>query len=259
MSGAEHRRLAFRRAACALLIVLASSFAAAQSSSPEAAFYLGNQLFEKKDVKGAIAAYQEALAAGAGGTVLEFNLGTAYLWDGQIGRAIFHLRRAHALAPRDEDVKTNLTAARARAAEKFSRPASPAFVSALLWAHRELSLREAFWLFAALYALAMSLYLARAFVERRLLSRLAIVPLALALALAASLAMRLRPPEVKDGVIIDPEVLVFTGPSDTAYSVNFKLHQGAEVDVLEETDGWIKIAAPTGPRGYVPASQIGVL
>ena len=38
-----------------------------------------------------------------------------------------------------------------------------------------------------------------------------------------------------------------------------KLHAGAEVEVEEVLDGWVKIVVDADRKGYVPATQIGLL
>ncbi len=71
-------------------------------------FSKGNDAFEAGDFSGAITNYQAQLETGLTSAALHFNLAHTSYEAGQLGRSIFHYRRALALAPRDGDAKHNL-------------------------------------------------------------------------------------------------------------------------------------------------------
>lgn len=240
-----------------LLLLLLTATGVAQD--PERAFYRGNDAFEKKDYAAAITAYEEAIGLGARGATIHFNLGNACLFAGRHGAALYHYRVAERFEPRDPDIAANLRAARARAAEKFTRPTTTAFVAWLLFAHRKLTQREAFaWMTGCVLA-AAAFFAAHVLWRQPLVKKLGLIAVLPAFALAVSLVLRSqRIGESLEGVVIAPEAQVFTGPSETAYQVYFKLHEGAEVTVEERTPDWIKIVA--GDRkGYIPASHLALL
>lgn len=243
-----------------LLLVAGVRPAAAQSDGAiEKAFFRGNDLFEKKDYAGAAAAFAEAIQAGARGAVIHFNLGNAQLARGLFGEAIHQYRLAERAAPRDEDIQANLRLARSKVEEKFARPKSPAFVEALLFCHRSLTIVEEFKLFLLVWGGAMALFLVRVFVDRAILSRIGIVVGIVGLSIGVSLLMRSQGMDrTPEAVILAKEVQVRTGPADS-YSVYFLLHQGAEVTVLEESGEWLKIAVEGDRKGFVPKAQAGLL
>ncbi|MBL4685892.1 MAG: hypothetical protein JKY37_14955, partial [Nannocystaceae bacterium] len=77
----------------ALLVCVAPSVAAADAVDD--AFAKGNAAAAHKDWPAAVQSYQRATSlARRPSATLSFNLGTAYLRVGDLGRATYHLRRA---------------------------------------------------------------------------------------------------------------------------------------------------------------------
>lgn len=242
-----------------LLCLMAALPTLAQDSvNPEQAFYRGRELFDKGDLEGSIKAYKSALDAGSSKELL-FNLGTACLFAGRNGEALYYLRRAEELAPRDEDVLLNIEVARSRAIDAIKGTDRTKFVATLLFLHEKTTFGEAFALFACCYLVAMLLLHFRLIRDGRWFTRIAIMLLVIGTLIGCSLVVRAtQSGEQTDGVILPARVDVFSGPSDHLYSVFFELHSAAEVEVLEVKDGWVKIAVDD-KKGYVPANQIGLL
>lgn len=246
------------RAAVVLLLLAATSLG--QDVTPEEAFYSGNRAFKEREYAAAIESYRRALDAGYESAALHFNLGNAYLFSGRHGRALYQFRLAERLAPRDDDIRRNIAVARSRAADKLVRARAPTFVRGLSWFHRRTTAREALTLFCLSWLAGAALLHLRLFWRSAWLTRLGVVLLLAGLVPGSAAAMHaLARGTVEEGVILPEEVDVFTGPSDTAYSVYFKLHAGAEVDVEEVRDDWVKIAVDADRKGYVPAPHIGLI
>jgi hypothetical protein len=81
--------------------------ASAQDALAEAA-----QRFNNGDAAGAAEAYQNAVKQGAASADVYFNVGTAALRAGDVGRAVWGLLEARARRPQDADVLFNLELAR---------------------------------------------------------------------------------------------------------------------------------------------------
>ncbi|MFT7619845.1 MAG: tetratricopeptide (TPR) repeat protein [Planctomycetota bacterium] len=231
---------------------------AQESVNPEQAFYRGRELFDKGDFGQAIEAYKSALGVGDSKELL-FNLGTSCLFAGRDGEALYYLRRAERLSPRDEDIQLNIGVARSRAIDDIQGAERTSFVKSLLYFHEKTTFGEAFLLFALCYLGAMVLFHLRLIKEGRWFTRVAVVLMVVGSVMAYSLLARAAAAdEHQQGVILPAQVDVFSGPSDHRYAVFFKLHSAAEVEVLEVKDGWVKIAVDE-KKGYVPVNQIGLL
>lgn len=233
--------------------------AAAAPSAALSTFERGNTLYEEGDFEGALQSFREVLASGFEDAAVHYNCGNAAFKSGRLGEAIFHYRRAHALAPRDEDVAANLEYARFlavdateegartdRRAESWLGKATPEEI--LRWA-------------PALAGLAAVLGSASLFARRasRALRRAASAALALwVLAWAGAgflAAWTARDPEA---VVLARQSEVRSGPGP-GFSTAFVLHEGAEVAVEGERGEWIEISLPGDLRGWIAAAHVARL
>ena len=99
MNGALRRFLA--------LVLLASALTGHPADAAESAQALlqrGLAAYEKGEYGQAAADFGAVIAQGYDDPVLHYNLANALFKTGELGPAIWHYRRAHALAPRDEDI-----------------------------------------------------------------------------------------------------------------------------------------------------------
>ena len=85
---------------------------ATTATSVHASFERGVELYEQGEFEAAVEVFRGILATGVDDPVVHYNLANAWFKAGRLGRAIYHYRRAHALAPRDEDITANLECAR---------------------------------------------------------------------------------------------------------------------------------------------------
>src|SRR5215470_16400225 len=108
-----------------LALLLCAAFAghAGVAVAPEAR---GNALFDQAnaaylsaDTSRAVAGYEALLQEGVVSSVLETNLGAAYLRQGKRGLAALHLERALFLDASDDDAKTNLQEVRRGIVDKL--------------------------------------------------------------------------------------------------------------------------------------------
>ncbi|MEE9393235.1 MAG: tetratricopeptide repeat protein [Planctomycetota bacterium] len=239
-----------------VLVAIWTPWAGAQVEA-ERAFHRGSELFDKGDFAAAAKAWEEALAADAGGPTLHFNLGTAYLRLGRNGPALHQLLVAERFDPRDEDITTNLALARKRLG-RSSLDDRPTFIRTLLWLHEKTTPKEALSLFAVLWFVAFALLILRRAFGRPQTLGLAMSLIALGLILAFSLCARHFAWWSPTQAVVLQNATAFTGPSETTYQPHFKLPEGAEVEVLESKDTWLKVKAGD-QQGFLPASQLGLI
>ncbi len=220
--------------------------------APEAAevFVRANAAYEGGDFEAAVQLYQELLARGVDSGQVHYNLGNAYLRSGQLGRAVAAYRRSQSRLPRDQDVAANLAFARKSARDALAPPEPSAVLRTLFFWHFGLSRGE---LAAAVLVLNLGFWgvLALRLVWRRaeVLRWSAAVLLLPLLATAGSLALGAAFPR-RIAVVLPQEIDAHSGTSaDTV--VRFKLHAGSEVRVVEEREGWLRIALPDGQQGWI--------
>ena len=86
------------------LLALSGPAAAAGSESARGMFEQGLARYEAGDYDGAVEAFSRVAAEGVDDASVHYNLANSYFKSGRLGFAIYHYRRAQALAPRDADV-----------------------------------------------------------------------------------------------------------------------------------------------------------
>jgi hypothetical protein len=232
----------------------------AQDLSPTDAMLAANQAYEAGEYAKAAAGYEALIAFGIHNEDIYFNLGNAYFKLGDLGRAILNYRRAHYLDPRDSDITTNLTIARAQTIDQLDVTSTGAWANLVQIAEEWLTLRE-----AAILALVLWLIVCGLAILWVLLPRLrrwaglgiAVFGLFLTIGLISmanrAYLERFTPP----AVIVAQQVDVTSGPGDAdQYLVEFDLHSGAEVRLVESRPGWRRVSLPGDLQGWVPTDAI---
>ena len=243
----------------ALIVSLVSGDLAAESPSAPAdtssiAFDAANKLYEQGKFADAAAAYAQLAKNPSAGAAIHYNLGNALFKSGQIGRAIAAYHKAEQLAPHDPDVRANLRFARSQAQGPTLAPSR--------WAEwlDKLSLNEwtlltsvALWL----WMIPLTLIQFRAALRPALRSwilaaGITTVTLAVCLSLAWSFAAQ------RVAVVVAGQAVVHNGPLDES-SAAFTVHDGAELNLLDQKDDWFQVTAGDRRIGWLRRNQVLVL
>lgn len=247
-----------------LLLLLALSACAAACAGPQISgesFEAGNRLYEAGQFAEAAVAYQSLVDGGVADGALYYNLGNAYLKSGDLGRAILNYRRAQQWLPRDPDVALNLRLARAQTQDRLESetPDGVAGLGRRLLVEAT-TLNEAASLALGLWVVVCSLAAAMLLRPRvRSVLTYAMVAAVVLLVLSFfSVGARLVEMRRLPAVVVAPAVEVRSGPG-ADYLAEFTLHAGAEVRVIEERDGWMRIALPGDLQGWAPGDAVEAL
>ena len=222
-------------------------------SAPEL-FIEANAAYESGDYAAAVELYGALRDRGLDSGYLHYDLGNAYLRNGELGRAIASYRRSWLRLPRDEDVQANLDFARQTTQDALAAPGPSAVVSTLFFWHYGLSRSELARAALVLNVLFWGILALRLFRRRSEVLRWAtflfLIPL---VAVLASLTIRTVDPQ-RVAVVVPQEIEAQSGPGGDAV-VRFKLHAGAEVALRGRRDGWLRIALPDGQQGWIEAEH----
>lgn len=217
---------------------------------PGESFVRANTAYEAGEAQEAVALYEGILSGGMESGEIYYNLGNAYLRNGELGQAIASYRRSQALLPRNEDIRANLSFARRSAKDAIAPPDPSAAARTLLFWHYGLSRSELATTIVALNLLFWGLLALRLFRRgSELLRWLTFAVLALLLATAGSLAAHYFFP-ARIAVVIPQEIGAHNGP-DLDSVVRFKLHAGTELAVRDERGDWLRVALPDGQQGWI--------
>ena len=180
--------------------------------------------------------------------------GNAALGAQDIGRATLAYRRAMALHPRQPRAEGNLSWVRKRLPDWVPRPQTEDASDSLFFWHHTLTLAERHIIAALAFALTI-LLMAPWRRRRRLLRRLAILPVAIWIGMVVSIA--LDEPPVDDAVVVRDDTRLLSADSGGAPAALPKpLPAGTEVTIVETREPWARIALADGTKGWVQVSAI---
>jgi hypothetical protein len=269
------RRAPWRACAWPLVImaVLALAPVRAEADAVDDAFARGSAAAEAGDWNGAIEAYEQAASLlPERSAVLSYDLGTAYLHRGDLGRATYHLRRAldwrgGPTAELVESARYNLTIARRRAelravgsGAKIDRPET-------WWDLVVEALRAPGVGWSALVAgwLALGLVWLRGRRRRRgqgpttVLGAVLIVLTSIYAGLGVLHGLALRADRTAPEAIVLQDLVDARDGAGHHRPVTFRLQGGARVRVVARSPGWSRVRLPGGLEGWVREDAIGEL
>jgi tetratricopeptide (TPR) repeat protein len=241
-----------------LLLLLIGLSACTPQTTSGAQVAEANRLYEAGQFVEAVAAYQALVDAGVEDGTLYYNLGNAYFKAGDLGRAILNYRRAQRLLPRDPDVAANLELARAQTVDRLESDGG----TLVDFVHRVLvewtTLDEAAAITLGLWMVLCALIVTAILWPRGrqgLLYGIAVMAVLLAVGM---LSVGVRVSEARSkapSIVVAPSVEVRSGPGED-YLTEFSLHAGAEIRVLEQRNGWVRIALSGDLQGWMPSEAV---
>jgi hypothetical protein len=244
-----------------VIVLLAFATAAAQSPASAAArMQDANGHYESGRFAEALVAYEALAEGGVQHSALFYNLGSTYYKRGDLGRALLNFRRAQRLDPRDPDIAANLNFVRGLRRDQLDAADDGSLVGLVRTLENWLTLREAALLALVLWfvlaALATAVILRPAW-RQPLRPALIIIGGLLLLGLIANGNRLYYERHFPPGVIVAEAVDVTSGPGPKElYLLEFNLHAGTEVLLLDGRPGWQRVGLPGDLQGWVPAGAV---
>lgn len=244
-----------------LMLVFNLSWVLAQEPvSPTEVMLTANRAYEAGDYLGAAAGYEALVSYGLHNADVYYNLGNAYFKHGDLGRAILNYRRAYRLSPRDSDITTNLTIARAQTLDRLEASDETTLSNLIQLAEEWLTLREAAFLALFLWLLLSALAILAILLRRQRrwwAIGIGVVGFLLIVGLSSIGNRYYTEHRYPPAVVVAPQVQVTSGPGGSdQYLVEFDLHSGAEVQLLESRSDWRRITLSDNLQGWVPADAV---
>lgn len=210
-----------------------------------------------------IAALDSLRASGAVSPELYLALGNAYYADERPGMAILNYERGLRLAPGNRDLSNNLRFVREDSGINDLRVR--AFFLTGWWrnAGAFLGVSISQWLALIFWALAIA-GAAYWFLRRKEMAekhRFALLPLAAIAVILAGLFYSLGSSRAnflandREAILISRQVTLRVAPGADA-TVEAELEEGAKLRILDEFDGYVKVALENGQQGYVPEKTV---
>jgi tetratricopeptide (TPR) repeat protein len=246
-----------RRSLCYLAVVIFLA-APAYADTLTRAFLDGVNSYNSANYATAITEFSKIAAAGVSNGKLFYNLGNAYLKNGDLGHAILWYERALKLMPTDPDLKFNHEYALTQVKDEMEDSRGPIFKVLFFWKHL-LSVPTVQWT-ALIFNVMFWLILALQAVGRKNILRLpsyAILVVTLVFTFTAlynHYAFKFQKP----AVILSDKVSVRSGLTEDSTQL-FVLHAGTKIKIDKENRDFYRIYFSDGKIGWLRKSEIGVI
>lgn len=221
------------------------------SDNREALFLAGNEAYQEGNYAAAISAYRAAASHGASAP-LHFNLANAWFRLGEVGPAILHYEKAHALDPGNPDITRNLRFVREQAGLATPTPPWTTSYAELLGASVWLAAGiVAFWILVAALVLPpwWGGYTWRSWT---------LVVLS-ALVLAGSTLGIWGWSQQQQGVVVLPTAATLT-VAPTERSPQTAEVRGGQVGRVRSThEGYVLVRFDDETNGWIPRAQLGFI
>ena len=231
---------------------LAGALDEARAAYRDAMQLTGNASARKAAFARAASAFGDAVRMTPDRPELLADWGNAALGAGDVATATLAYRRALAIDGGNPRARHNLAWLRSRQSDAFRPPAGGA-ADALLFFHAWPRARKLI-VSAGAFAIAILLLVPWSGRRRRGFTGLALLPLAVWIAMLASLVIEDRRPD--DAVVMDDVVLRAADSAGAPAALPQPLPRGVEVTVLERRDAWAKVRLAGGMAGWVPTGAV---
>lgn len=242
------------------IVTVIPSFIKADSKS---IMQTANEYYKNNRYQLAIDEYNKLLLDGFEGTSLYYNLGNAHYRLGKIGYAILYYEKALKLSPNDEDVKHNLALSKLNLKDKVDT-LPPFFIfnilEGLLASFSITGWTIIVYIFFILGLLAsIAYFFSRNITEQRISFFTGVVLTSVLILSIILLTVKMNKEfNVKDGIIIEPSVVVKSSP-DYSSKDSFQIHEGLKVRLEDNVDDWVKIRLDDGKIGWIMQKSIGII
>lgn len=234
------------------LLILTNSV---RSQDPvETNFTAANTAYEQKDYPKAITAYEAILATGTQAATLYYNLGNSYYQQNIIGKAILNYEKS-LLLQASEDTQHNLEMAQSKQVDQLSSAGS----SPKQWWEnmiRTFSINAWTLLMILLFWGTIAGWIfwligkERAQRKRGFVMGIVGIPFVLLIGFVASVRNELQQDSHR-AILLEKEIDLRISPDPKGKVLNI-LHEGVELNLLEEINDWYHVRLINGDQGWLP-------
>jgi len=238
-----------------ILISFFPSFLSADAQSSMQLLTEGNKLYEQGKYEQAIEKYKNIISSGIHNGYIYYNLGNCYFKTGRIGYSILYYEKALKLIPRDAELIHNLKFVKNLTQDKVvaKKPSFLFFITIQLL--NRFSLKEIVSIVSLLFSLTglfAIFFILQSNIQ--ILKNVTISFLVIFVFSAFLLSLKIKIINKKMGVVTTKVVDVLSAPSQDA-TLEFTIHEGTELDIIQQLGGWVKVKLLDGKTGWVPENS----
>ena len=241
-----------------LVLLILCSVRITEASETARTFLDGVKNYKEDRFAEAAAAFSRVADEGIKNGKLFYNLGNAYLKNGDIGNAILWYERSSKLLPHDPDLKFNYEYALSLTKDEKGDKDFPLVRILFFWKYllSQTWIQWAAILFNLIFWVLMTVRVIR---RKKRFRTLGHVMLTIGLIFTLTAVYNdYESAIIKEAVILPARVSIRSGLTDDATEL-FVLHAGAKVKIDKEKDEYIRISFSEGKIGWIKKSDAGVI
>lgn len=228
---------------------------AAQAQDLDSLFVQANKSYQQEDYLNALEMYMEIENQNVVSGELFYNMANVYYKTNKVAHAIYYYNKALSIEPNNKDILFNLEFAKRMTLdniEELPKSVSQKFREFVVlkftyntWAIISVSFAFLFALLFLLYHFSYSTGLKRIYF---ITSGITIILVSLSLLFSYQNYRYVT--STRMAIIFVQQSQVKSAPTKSS-EVNFELHEGTKVFVLESLDNWVKIKIADGKMGWI--------
>jgi len=227
-------------------------------NSVETNFNTANTAYEQKDYQKAIKNYEAILATGNQSATLFYNLGNSYYQRGTIGKAILNYERSLLLND-SEDTRYNLALAKDKQIDQLS---SAGTTPQQGWEKMVGTFSANGWTMLLIFLVWVTVAgwvwwligKKRTHRKRGFTFGVIGIPLVLLTAFIANTGYKIEK-DSRRAILLEKEIDLRISPDPKGKILN-TLHEGVELNLLEEINDWYHVRLINGDQGWLPESSV---
>ncbi len=241
-----------------ITILILSNVLFAQSA--DSLFVEANKLYQQENYVESLSLYEQIEAGNLASDDLYFNMANAYYKTNKVAPAVYYYEKALLLNPNHTDAAYNLTFARRMGIdniEALPKSIAQKFTDSIIlrlsynaWAYIAVSFSFLFALLFLLYHFSYSSGRKRFYFIASILSAIFII---VTVSFAYSNYEYIT--NYKTAIVFAEQSDVKSAPTSSG-EIDFELHEGTKVQLLERLDDWRKIKIADGKIGWIAAADI---
>jgi len=248
------RYLLFIASGLLIFLICFQGLLSADDRSVDEWFFEANRAYQNDRFSEAINLYQDLIQNGHGSGHIYYNLGNAYLRNGDLGRAILSYEMARLLIPRDDDLIFNLSYAQSKIKDFIGDDqVSPSIAFLSL---DSVNRYEAFFVFTLMNAGFFGILCVRRFYRTEWLYYLSIF-LGIMISIGAATVGLKWYLTISDdrAIVLAEELNVRAGPA-LEETLLFKIHAGSVVHHERSEGDWALLHLSKDKRGWAKADML---
>ncbi len=246
-----------------IYIILAGSVLFTQSVVETDSLYkIGNQAMLQENFETAVENYEQILNRGESHPDLYYNLGNAYYRLNQIGNAVWAYEKGLQIAPRDKDLRFNLSLVNTRVRDRIEIPKTMLFLEQYRALKKSITLIDIILIASTIFMLGAFIYFLKKYYRWQSIwiSRMVITFFMMSFVVhLMALDKYFEISDTKEVVIVQSEVDIYSAPFERSETVLFKLHEGVKAELTQEQPGWLEIILIDGKKGWIQTEKVWYL